>query len=394
MVAILFRLQCVKWIFFSVRWSDLEEDEDAMLARALEESLRTPQPGHPPPEQPQPSTSTMPPAAPSVPAASIKAQWQGLFQQHGRTTMGPPPPVKVPPGKPAARRGRPPAASVPPPAPNVPHIITTRDVPEDQLPDPDQIEEIPGLDRHASRLWIYPTNYPVRSYQLHIVYRCLFENTLVVLPTGLGKTFIAAVVMYNYYRWYPRGKIVFMAPTKPLVAQQIEACYNIVGIPQADTAEMTGKQRVINTLRLRQNGRHFPDDIFNCIFLNENVRISIQFSLKFVPKGSVDNKPALVQVMAWHRTSDKPLPRPMMAQLVHWCISVALAGDVLIQAVFQCEDHFSMHRCISYHFAIWQASRQHCCRVACQISEQLEKSKPESCGFRTSWDLAVRCLTA
>ena len=38
--------------------------------------------------------------------------------------------------------------------------------------------------------WIYPTNYPVRSYQLQLVKRCLVHNTLVCLPTGLGKTFI------------------------------------------------------------------------------------------------------------------------------------------------------------------------------------------------------------
>ena len=50
---------------------------------------------------------------------------------------------------------------------------------------------------------------------------CLYQNTLVTLPTGLGKTFIAAVVMYNYFRWFPDAKIVFMAPTKPLVAQQV-----------------------------------------------------------------------------------------------------------------------------------------------------------------------------
>ena len=50
----------------------------------------------------------------------------------------------------------------------------------------------------------------------------------------------------------------------------------------------------INTLRPRQNGRHFPDDIFNGILYNENVWISIKFSLKFVPKGPINNIPALV----------------------------------------------------------------------------------------------------
>lgn len=102
------------------------------------------------------------------------------------------------------------------------------------------IPDLPGFDKCAGKLWIYPTNYQVREYQFRIVEKALFKNTMVTLPTGLGKTFIAAVVMYNFYRWYPQGKVVFMAPTKPLVAQQIEACYNIMGIPQKDTAEMTG----------------------------------------------------------------------------------------------------------------------------------------------------------
>ena len=112
--------------------------------------------------------------------------------------------------------------------------------------DTTNIEDLPGFDSVAGRMWIYPTNYPVREYQYNIVAKSLYENTLVVLPTGLGKTFIAAVVMYNFYRWYPRGKIVFMAPTKPLVAQQIEACYNIMGIPQFHTAEMTGIGLVVS----------------------------------------------------------------------------------------------------------------------------------------------------
>ena len=44
----------------------------------------------------------------------------------------------------------------------------------------------------------------------------------------------------------------------------------------------------------------------------------------------------------------------------------------------------------SYRSEIWQASRQRYCRCACQISERLKKSKPESRGFATSRDLAVR----
>ena len=53
------------------------------------------------------------------------------------------------------------------------------------------------------------------------------------------------------------------------------------------------------------------DDIFNCIFLNENDRIQIQISLKYVPRSPIDNKPALIQVMAWGRIGDKPLSEPI-----------------------------------------------------------------------------------
>ena len=68
----------------------------------------------------------------------------------------------------------------------------------------------------------------------------------------------------------------------------------------------------LNTLRPRQDGRHFPDDIFKCIFLNENVWISIKISLKFVPKGPINIIPALVQIMAWRRPGAKPLSEPMV----------------------------------------------------------------------------------
>ena len=78
----------------------------------------------------------------------------------------------------------------------------------------------------------------------------------------------------------------------------------------------------INTLRPRQNGRHFADDIFKCIFLNENIWISIKISLKFVPKGPINNIPALVQIMAWRHPGNKPWSEAMMVNLpTHICVT-------------------------------------------------------------------------
>ena len=78
----------------------------------------------------------------------------------------------------------------------------------------------------------------------------------------------------------------------------------------------------INTLRPRQNGRHFADDTFKHIFLEENVRISIKISLKFVWRSPIDNIPALFQIMAWCRPGDKPLSEAMMLSLLmHICVA-------------------------------------------------------------------------
>ena len=64
-----------------------------------------------------------------------------------------------------------------------------------------------------------------------------------------------------------------------------------------------------------QNGRHFADDIFKCIFMNEKFCILIWILPKFVPKGPIDKKWALFQVMTWHWEGDKPLPEPMLAHI-------------------------------------------------------------------------------
>ena len=73
--------------------------------------------------------------------------------------------------------------------------------------------------------------------------------------------------------------------------------------------------KTVCTLQPKQSCRHFADAIFKCIFLNENVRISLKVSLKFVPKVPNNNIPSLVQIMAWRRSGGKPIPEPIMVYL-------------------------------------------------------------------------------
>ena len=94
------------------------------------------------------------------------------------------------------------------------------------------------------------------------------------------------------------------------------------GSTLAQVKAFYGIYLTLNTLRPRQNGRHFADDTFKCIFLNENVWIPITIWLEFVPRGPINNVPALVQIMAWRRSGDKPLSEPMMVSLpTHICVT-------------------------------------------------------------------------
>ncbi|KII73795.1 ATP-dependent DNA helicase MPH1 [Thelohanellus kitauei] len=113
---------------------------------------------------------------------------------------------------------------------------------QDSDEDFDNDDEFDSDGFHLVNGWfyIYPIDMPCRKYQYKIVQECLFKNVLVCLPTGLGKTFVAAVVMMNFYRWFPEKKIVFIAPTRPLVCQQYSACMSIGGIRAHDVTCITG----------------------------------------------------------------------------------------------------------------------------------------------------------
>ena len=69
------------------------------------------------------------------------------------------------------------------------------------------------------------------------------------------------------------------------------------------------------------------DDIFKCIFLNDNASIVIKISLNLVPKVLISIIPVLVQKMAWCWPGNKPLSDPIM--VMYWCIYASLGLNVL-----------------------------------------------------------------
>ena len=146
----------------------------------------------------------------------------------------------------------------------------------------------------------------------------------------LSREFLMVTSLYmKFPQWYPLqspGQLTHMtcvAPSTLITCLPLYLhCKVTCNGHQSHIKPHTALNPKVNTLRPRQNGRHISDDIFKCIFWNENNYISIKISLKFVPKGPINNIPSLVQIMAWRRPGDKPLSEPMMVSLsTHICIT-------------------------------------------------------------------------
>ena len=112
-----------------------------------------------------------------------------------------------------------------------------------------------------------------------------------------------------------------------------------IKIIQRNYHQLSVKKKILddlaefNTLRPRQNGHHFADNIFKHIFLSENAWISIKISLKFVPRGQINNIRALVQIMVWCQPNDKPLSEPMMIRLLthaYLCHSASMVNTICV----------------------------------------------------------------
>ncbi|MFL6418038.1 MAG: helicase-related protein [Nitrososphaeraceae archaeon] len=81
----------------------------------------------------------------------------------------------------------------------------------------------------------------LRSYQKAISQSCCYRNTLVILPTSLGKTIVALLVCANMLYKYKDMRVLVMAPTRPLVSQHMMSFLSALKVLQEETACVTGK---------------------------------------------------------------------------------------------------------------------------------------------------------
>lgn len=88
-------------------------------------------------------------------------------------------------------------------------------------------------------LWNGTIDY--RLYQRNIADAARHRNTLVILPTALGKTMIAALVCAEMLYSYRDRRVLVMAPTRPLVSQHLKSFSTVLKIPEEQVAMVTGK---------------------------------------------------------------------------------------------------------------------------------------------------------
>lgn len=111
----------------------------------------------------------------------------------------------------------------------------------------------------------------LREYQEAAVAVALNQNTLVVLPTGLGKTIIALYVAAQRLHKFPNSKLLFLAPTKPLAQQHIESFRKHLELPEGQFALLTGEEPAKNRKEIWDNSRAVfatPQTIENDLITN------------------------------------------------------------------------------------------------------------------------------
>src|SRR5438132_9291587 len=115
-----------------------------------------------------------------------------------------------------------------------------------------------------------------REYQRRIAETASASNTLVVLPTGLGKTMIAILVAASRLEKFPKGKVLVMAPTRPLTIQHYENFRTHLAFPPRLLAVLTGATGPNERTELWALARLLfatPQTVFNDV---KNGRVSLK----------------------------------------------------------------------------------------------------------------------
>ncbi len=122
-----------------------------------------------------------------------------------------------------------------------------------------------------------------RDYQKNIVETCKEKNCLVVLPTGLGKTLIALMLTIDRMKKFPSEKILFLAPTRPLVEQHLN--YFKKHLPElfGEMNLFTGKIAANERKKIWQNSdiifstpQCIANDVKNDLYTLTNVSLLIE----------------------------------------------------------------------------------------------------------------------
>ena len=153
----------------------------------------------------------------------------------------------------------------------------------------------------------FPHKMPVMRQHFHVMKSSCrdYSDRLKTPNRSIYKYIYIHLIRHVYISWY------WLMPSIRLL--------NIAGYYHFLCCAQNRSDDLVNSLVPGQNGCHFTDNVFGCIFVNEKFCILIKISMKFVPKGLIDNDLGLVKIMAWHRIGDKPLSEPMLTRFPDTC---------------------------------------------------------------------------
>ncbi|HEY9205226.1 MAG TPA: DEAD/DEAH box helicase [Candidatus Methanoperedens sp.] len=160
---------------------------------------------------------------------------------------------------------------------------------------------------------VKPDTIEQRLYQLSLAGEALKKSTLIVLPTGLGKTIVALLVIISRL---PKGKVLLLSPTKPLVEQHAAFFRNALNMPPEEIVLFTGNtppgkrksmwdaaKVVVSTPQVIENdllGKKIDLENVSCIIFDEAHRATGDYSYVYISEkyGQQNKEPLVLGITA------------------------------------------------------------------------------------------------